>query len=92
MVYDTICVCVIPTKRPKKESRHNKLADGNVTVTFVIPLRLKREIGRIAAGEGVVPSEFMRLNLANSVRRHNAAKKKLVQPSATGGIETAAGG
>lgn len=91
MVYDTIGGCVIPTKRPKKETRHNKLADGNVTVTFVIPLRLKREIGRIAASEGVVPSEFMRLNLSNSVRRHHAAKKKFVKPSDAGAIATAAG-
>jgi hypothetical protein len=79
MVSDTIETGVIPTKRPKKQSRHNVLADGNTLISFVIPLSLKREINRIAAADGVTPSEFMRQMARNTVRRHLAAKKAAQQ-------------
>lgn len=57
------------------ESRHGKRAPGIVVATFGIPKSLKSDIKRIAFREGCTPSEWMRMKLRESVRRHYAALK-----------------
>lgn len=60
---------------PTSMSRHGRRRVGQVVCTFALAESLKREIGRIAFGEGLTPSEWMRLHLRDTVRRHLAAKR-----------------
>lgn len=57
------------------ESRHGKRADGVEVATFGIPRALKSDIKKLAKEEGCTPSEWMRIKLRESVRRHFAASK-----------------
>ena len=61
---------VMPTK-----TRHGQRAPGNVVMTFPVPISLKSQIAKIAAGDGHTTAEWLRINLRKIVRRHLAAVK-----------------
>lgn len=58
------------------DTRHGKRRPGQVVVTFAMPEGLKREIGKLSSDDGVTPSEWMRMKLRDTVRRHYAATKR----------------